>query len=687
MAEQRVVLEGSETGKLGDGLDVKFAGEWASYWEKEVKAAKRWMREFHETGNTIYSRYTGNNDDVQRSDQDGRTRFNIFWSNIQVVLAAVFSRAPRAEVDRAHLDPNDDVARVAATILQRIFEAQFKLPDTSPLEAMRDSAQDRFVVGLGVLWIRYNFTSETRDVEAVMDPMTGAELSPATQTEVVTDEQAPLDYVHWDDFLISPCRRWQEKRWVARAHFMGKSKLKTMFGQLAADQIPLTGKSQKRGGTTASNPLRASPRDTALVWEIWDHDSRRVYWKPEGLDSVAMVQDDPLKLREFYPCNKPMRATYSTESFLPTSDYMMVRGQYLELEMIAERLTLLTEALRVVGIYDKSSEELKAILNRAAFNQMIPVDNWAMFAEKGGIKGAVDWFPLEQVTMAIEKLTMRKQSVLQELYEVLGIADIMRGMSVASETATAQELKAKFGSARVTSTQNSLSEFLTGAMWLILEVVAKHWSPETIIKVSQIMNTVDKQYAQPAVEALKSDPSMIYRLQVSTDSTSSPNWNEEKVQRTEFLQAVSQFIGMCMPLIEKNPGATPFLVQILQWAATGFKSAKQIESVFDQALAALQKDLTTPKPPPPPSPEDIKDLASADKSIASSSRERIEGAARALEVGLPPQLALVPPPPSRMAQPPQGGPNGGGGPPAGAPQGPMPMPPGAPAQAGPVPPS
>lgn len=677
-------VQGAQTGKLGTDLDQKYSREWATYWEKELHASKEWMREYHETGATIYSRYVGSQEDSQSSSTESRTRFNIFWSNVQVVLAAVFSRPPKPEVDRAHMDPDDDVARVAATILQRVFEEQFKLPDTTPLESLKDATQDRFIVGMGVVWIRYSFTSEKRNIEAVVDPMTQVELSPQTEVEVVVDEQAPIDYVHWDDFLISPCRRWSEKRWIARAHYMNKTKLKGAFGESACNQIPLTGKAQKKNANQ-SNPLKASPRDTACVWEIWDVESKRVYWKAEGLDTVVMIKDDPLNLRQFFPANEPLRSTFTTDSFLPTPDYMMVRFQYQELEMIAERLALLTEALRVVGIYDKQSEELKAVLSRAAMNQMIPVDNWAMFAEKGGIKGSIDWFPLEQVTGAIEKLTMRKAAVSQELYEVLGIADIMRGMSSAAETATAQELKAKFGSARVTAVQNALSDFLTGAMWLMLEVVARHWSPETIIRVSQIMNTADRQYAQSAVDALKNDPTMIYRLGVNTDSTSSPNWNEEKSQRSEFLQAMSQFIGMCMPLIERSPNSLPFLIQTLQWAATGFKGAKQIESVLDQALSAVQKDLATPKPPPPPTPTEIKDLAAADKSVASSARERLEGAATAIEVGLPPQMAYMPPPPSHSPQP---NPQTIGKPPQPSSVGPSPTPrpPGAPTQAGPLPP-
>ena len=80
---------------------------------------------------------------------------------------------------------------------------------------------------------------------------------------------------------------------------------------------------------------------------------------------------------------------------------------------------------------------------------MIPVDNWAMFAEKGGIKGQVDWIPIDQVVNAIDHLRQYRQDKVVQIYEVLGVSDIMRGSSKASETAAAQQIKAQFGSTRI----------------------------------------------------------------------------------------------------------------------------------------------------------------------------------------------------------------------------------------------
>jgi hypothetical protein len=687
---------GSDPQKPQDEASVR--AQWNDYWVKELAAAKRWMRDFHALGNRIEDRYLGlkNSGSMGSADDGGSANFNVFWSNIQVILSAIFARPPKPEINRAHLDPADDVARVAATILRRIFEAQFTLPDTSPLLSLKDAVQDRFVPGLGMVWVRYNMETEKIPIEGVPPSPDGQQ----PMQEVITDEQAPLDYVRWDDFIMSPCRRWSEARWVGRRHYFAREELRQRWPQWA-DTIPLTGRATRRNSGDQRDPIMMAPRDQATIYEIWDKEHRRVFWKAEGFETLLDIKGDVLQLRGFYPCPPPLLATHGTRSMLPTPDFMMVRSQYNELEMLATRMILLSEAIRVVGVYDKTSVELNRILGQTVINQMIPVDNWAMFAEKGGVKGAVDWFPLDMVVAALEKLTARKAAVLNELYEIMGISDLMRGMSVASETATAQKLKAQFGGARVAHTQSELNSFVTSAMWLMLEVVARHWQPETIAKVSQIEQTPDKQFAQPAIQLIKQSPDLIYRISVSTDSMSSPDWNEEKQQRTEFLQAISQFIGMSMPLIQMDKGSAVFLIQILQWAATGFKAGSQIESVLDQALTSMQQNLMKPPPPPTPSPEDLERISKTDQNIADAAATRVEAAAKAKEAGLPIQLAIVPSPISMqvtaginaLAAKMQGGGNQPGGgrpslpPPGqgGSPPGPPPAPPGAPTQAGPIP--
>jgi hypothetical protein len=398
---------------------------------------------------------------------------------------------------------------------------------------------------------------------------------------------------------------------------MSKEKCVERFGEVIAKQIPY-----KTSTKTLSqdDPLKLSPEPLAEVYEIWSKDYMSVFWFAIGCPTILDVKQDPLGLPGFFPVKRPLVATTVTSAFLPRPDYAMVQYQYEELNMLSTRMRLLTEALKVIGVYDKTAEGIQRMLGQAAMNQLIPVDNWAMFAEKGGIKGAIDWMPLEAIVQALTQMTVRKQALLQEIYEILGLSDLMRGQSVATETATAQQLKAQYGSARMQRVQTAIAEFVTSNSRTRGEIICLHWSPQTIMERSQAqyMLQADQPYVQKAVELLKSSNQMALRLTVQADTIAAPDWNSEKQERIDFLQAISQFIGMSMPLIQQHPGSGPFLIQMLQWAATGFRAGKQIEGVLDQAMNVLTQTLQAPPPPKPPTPQEQKDKASAGKLAAET---------------------------------------------------------------------
>jgi hypothetical protein len=97
-----------------------------------------------------------------------------------------------------------------------------------------------------------------------------------------------------------------------------------------------------------------------------------------------------------------------------------------------------------------------------------------MFAERGGIKGQVDWVPIDQVVNAIGHLRQYRQDKVMQIYEVLGISDIMRGSSKASETAAAQQIKAQFGSTRIQLKQFYIADWITQALRIKAEIICKH---------------------------------------------------------------------------------------------------------------------------------------------------------------------------------------------------------------------
>jgi hypothetical protein len=566
-------------------------------YERELGAAKKELERWHETGQRVVKRYLGGKTTNANSVTDDGGVFNLFWSNINILKAALYAKQPRADVSRRHKDAMDDVARVGGLIIERILNLDMDSRSSDFDTALRHVIEDRLVPGMGQIWIRYepSFTNQT--IQPVKGP-NGEVMVEGGDFEVIADEHVATDYVYWRDFLYSPCRTWSECRWVARGVWMTRENLKKKFGNAIGSLVPLQ---NPRG---ARNTLPENdPWSKAQVWEIWSKEYRTVCWKVLGFDKLLGEQKDPLGLENFYPCPKPLAANVSTSAFLPKADYTMLRDQYVELDVVSARIALLEDAIRVAGVYDKSSAQLNQLISNRIQNVMIPADNWAMFAEKGGIKGAVDWFPLDMVITALDKLREVKRSLMQDLYELTGLSDIMRGATVASETATAQQLKAQYGSVRMQFMQGELAEFVQTALGIKAEIMAAHFQPETLIRRSLIDKTPDAQFAEQAVELLRDKRMAIYSLAVDPDTMAMVDYAAEQEARVACITAIGQFMQAAWPLAQAKPEATPFLLQVMQWLLAGFKAGKQIEGVLDQAIALMQQ-----QPPQGqqqgPSPED-----------------------------------------------------------------------------------
>jgi hypothetical protein len=640
----------------------------AKRWQTELDASKKWMDKFTKAARECEKQYL----DIGHAQMDGAlsnyaAKTNLFWSNVQVILSAIYGRLPKAEVDRKFKDFDDDVARTAGIIMERILNGDIEREHDDTNAAMRDAVQDRFVSGLGQVWCRYEVETEKVPMP-VTDPVTGMpQIDPMGQpmteeVEQILNEEAEVDYVYWDDFRYSPCRRWRECRWVARRVYMSKEKLKQRFSltdqQLAMVPMQTQGPANNQGDRD-TDVLKATPFKQAAVWEIWSKDDNYVCWFVEGCTFLLDDQPDPLELEDFFPCPQPVVATTLTSAFLPRPDYAMTQDLYKELDRINAKISHLTDAVKCAGVYDKTAGPLKQLLTTGVENSLVPADNWSAFTEKGGLKGVVDWMPIEQYVNAIVQLNQRKAQLQHDLYEVLGISDIMRGASVASETATAQQLKVQYGGARLSNLQNEVARFVSAVMRIRANIISNLFQPETILKRSQIERTPDAALAQPAIQMLKDFGTSMYSIEVTSDSLAAPDWAAEKEARTEFLGAASNYIMAAAPIVQQSPETGAFLIKLLQWAAAGFKGAKTIEGVLDEAARALTQKAQQPPPPPPPTPEDDKNKAQAAKYGAEAEKTAKE-------------TALMPNPLPPPGMPP-GGPGGpiqmtAGGPQPGGPQ-------------------
>jgi hypothetical protein len=600
----------------------------AQRWGTEIEAAEQELRKFHEDARRIVQRYLDKRDAYGKDE----SRVNLFWSTMKVLLSMLYARPPKADVSRTFQDYDDDVARVAGTMLQRILNRGFDA-DTSAWDvAVRQGIEDWLVVGLGQIWLRYEVKVEAYEVPPELDPLTGAELVPAQEAERIVDEDAAVDYIHWEDFYWSPARTWHEVRWVARRVYMTKDQLVARFGKEIARVVPLA-RSKPRQDANDQSPQH-DPWSKAEVFEVWCKENRKVYWYARGAEVILDVKDDPLQLDAFFPCPKPVAANVTSSNFMPRADYVFAQDQFKELDEINTRITWLTRAAKVVGVYDKSAEGIQRMFSQAAENQLIPVDNWALFAERGGIKGQVDWVPLDQVTNAIERLRQYRQDKVMQIYEVLGISDVMRGSSRASETATAQQIKAQFGSTRVQLMQFYIADWISQALRIKAEIICRHWQPETILRRSNIERTPDAPLAMQAIQLLKDEEMSEYRITIEADSMAAMDWAAERDAAVQFMQGLGAFISQVAPMAQSVPGAAPVLLSLLQWAVSKFRVSTQIESVLDQAITGLKQN---PPGPPQPSPmqqaETAEKQAGAEERAAKARKANVEAAGMQMQLG------------------------------------------------------
>lgn len=545
------------------------------YWTDELSVAYKTLKEkFHEKSDKVVQKFL---DEADEANADGE-RLNLYHANVVTLRSMLYGQQPLVEVDRRFQDQNDDVGRVASEILRRHLNNDVELTTDSYQDSLRNALDDYLIPGLGCCRARY---------EAKFD-----------ENDAFLGENVEFEYVHWKDVLWSPARVWKEVRWVAFRTYLSEERAEKRFGKEIAKYLEY--KSQK----VDSEEKDADPQKAAEIWEIWCKETKKVYWFSFGYKELIDTKDDPLKLSNFLPCPQPMMANVTTTKLIPKADYLFAQDLYAEIDELETRIARLTRACKAVGAYDKNADGVQRMMNEATENQLIPVDNWAAFAEKGGLKGVVDWLPVEAVANVINILTQKLTEKINLLYQVTGMSDILRGATDPRETRGAQELKSKYASVRIQAMQDMFAEFASDLQRIKAEIISRHYDVATIAKQANVENMNDKELVGPAMQLIKTPDDVLWRISVRPESVAMIDYAQLKQERTEYINALAMFMQSAAPLAELDQSVTPTLLELLKWGLAGFKGSNQIEGVLDRAIAqAMQAVAQKASQPPPPDPK------------------------------------------------------------------------------------
>src|SRR6185369_5284366 len=134
-----------------------------------------------------------------------------------------------------------------------------------------------------------------------------------------------------------------------------------------------------------------------VIYEIWNKSDKRVYWISTGYEYLCKVVDDPLELTTFFPVPPPLMSTSTNDTIIPVPDYLEWQDQAIQIDELTQRIAMLTKACKVAGVYAANNTAIGRIFNESIENELIPVDQWAMFADAGGLKGVIDVIPLDTI--------------------------------------------------------------------------------------------------------------------------------------------------------------------------------------------------------------------------------------------------------------------------------------------------
>ena len=648
-------IETDAQGVVGRWLtEIELAESDCKTWRsRSAKTIKRYLDERSPDGTTGAL-------DVGGFNTLGQVHFNILWANVQVLQPALYSRPPRPEVDRRYHDA-DPIGRVASIILERALE--FSNEDDKLDATARLCVLDYLLTARAQVWVRYEpkfaplapaMPAEAGATEApisqapVPEAATQAQetLTSRTDTsategggaEQIAWERAPLDRVHWNDFLHSPARGWHEVRWVARRTYQSRNELVKRFGKKIGSEVSLDWqpKYMEDKYTQGENAQKFQMFKKAVIWEIWDKDERKVHWVSPGYKSgVLDTRDDPLKLKDFFPCPEPLLGTRGPDTIIPVPDYYEYQDQAQLLDDLINRASLLTDALRVAGVYDASQPSITRLLTEGGGNVLIPVDNWALMAQSGGLKGTIDWMPIDQVAKCLLSIYEAIDRTKQQLYEITGISDIIRGQAEGgAKTATEQQIKSRYANLRLSDRQADVQRFLRDGIRLKAEVMSEHFQPQTLALMSGIELTTpeDQQLMGQAIALLRSDVMREFRIDIETDSTIAADQQAEQESRTQFLGMVGTFLKEALPVAQAAPPLVPLIVEMMNFGARGFKAGRQLEGALDRAGKQLTEQAQkAASQPPPPDPKMIEAQTKAEGAKQEMAMRAQETQAKAAE--------------------------------------------------------
>jgi hypothetical protein len=257
------------------------------------------------------------------------------------------------------------------------------------------------------------------------------------------------------------------------------------------------------------------------------------------------------------------------------------------------------------------------------------------------------------IAQTITALVALRKQVIDDVYQIIGLSDIMRGQTDPQETLGAQELKTDYGSTRVRDKQSELVRVARDLAEIVAEIITEKFSPVTMIEMSQtqlptqqmvqrqiqqvveqmqqhhqqaltmiqqpqiqqmaqqnpeqaqqlqqqfqqmqqaasgtIIKLQEKPTIEQVLEFLKDNRTKSFVLDIETDSTIQADENAEKQRRSEFVGVLGGLLPQLAQMIAAQPQCATFCGELLKFATAPFRAGRSLDGAIDDLVAQMEQ--------------------------------------------------------------------------------------------------